>query len=556
MVRFCAEQGCNYATATEIASLAHEVNVLTKYPDGMARTRGTRLALESWAKRSDRGNVIPEGSEDYGSHSRSKRQMDTRSDQSSGDERSKGRMEKEGKMQRQISRKKSEEEKELEQDLEEYEGSLGGKVMRPHVNMAQSHIGLTPPRIELVQPHVDPVPEMMPKVGMTPPVNKAATFGTEAGMLDDIEMPVLTKMTTTPANSPAWQSPAVDSNNNSASGTNESISMLDLRKVPGFNLFVKQWGRKKKRPRQSTSPEELDTTLIDKTQYSEQGASAVLETGATARSIEMTELYHLDDKDWSPESTMTSPTNAIMPPAASDTHVKTSRPQSVPNPPSTIATVAPRPTSYENIPGLFIHMARGRSNWRLEVADTTEVLVIGDSNMKSALEVPKGWEIHSLSGGRMEHVNDLLRKMQTPKALKVLIVQVGINHRDTGYPQDEIKVLRQIADQLRLRLLMQGISISKMMPPSMQSKLNQFNEQLHETFGAFFIFPQRDRKVGLDPDDETFVHYDPSTMQRQLNGMATRLRDLKLSISETVQPSRSSTVTRRTRTSGDGKSKY
>jgi hypothetical protein len=106
-----------------------------------------------------------------------------------------------------------------------------------------------------------------------------------------------------------------------------------------------------------------------------------------------------------------------------------------------------------------------------------------------------------------------MRELPLEGQLRAVVVQVGINHRDTGVPNDGIHVMRQIATQLKVRLLMQEVSTSTLMPKLMCKKNEEFNKAISSLLGACYIYPLRERKVGMDCKDSSMVHYDAATSQ-------------------------------------------
>jgi len=566
--------------ATGVASLCREVDTMTRSQKGSGYARRMRAAIESWSRQPDWMNEM-EGDRDVmnlefkESQIRGKKRSNAEFDQSSGSDKGEESVMETGE-------KQEGHELQQETDVEE-------------INVVQSQT-YSENKMDTTQPQ-------MPETGISPtvsPMLSAAVELTASPLASSVqnktpehtvdvvdvasspEMPILAKESVVAG-------PALDRNNNTSAVVAQVPAMFDFRRMPGFSDFVEQMQAsfmaqvsgfkkksKKKKARRSSEQTETDSSTVSKAQCLASETAAVPKPNVVTPAVEMADLHQpgaMEERDWSPASnkSITGARAGMQTPAASGISVTTDTPTSRISMSATAKMPGPQPAydrsagaqaavaipcRYERIPGLFVYMAKCRNIWQIEVADSTEVLVIGDSNTKNANDIPEGWEVHSLSGGRMEDVNALLKKMVGGRKLEVLIVQVGVNHRDTGFPHEDVKVLKLIAEQMKLRLLVQGISISSRLPESTQRKLIEFNEMLHKSFGAHYIFPQRDRKVGLDPTDTSYIHYDVSTMQRQLDNMVNRLRDLTTARASASSAQRPMITLGRPCTSGDGSARY
>jgi len=535
--------------ATGVASLTREVDMMTRSSRPSGYVRRIRSALESWARPPNwmaeiEGEEVEPRMETKESQTRGKKRFNTDLDQSSGSDKTEEKGEEVQGKQEVISQKE-----ESRVGFEMDQESMNTEEMTAGVGLFLPRPGVSPTVSRAVSPAVTPLASPMADSTLSKTITA-----------DSPAMPTLTK---------EIMGPTLDSNNNTTVASANSFSIVDFQKMPGFSAFIEQMhasfmaevsGSKKKgkkKARRSTQLDELQSVATDKTS-SKQDTVITPPAVVSIQPVELTELHQLgrvEDQDWSPVPCSTVTTDAPVSTVADRPIPSIARmpgPQPAWNRSTIPSSMTTQECYQERIPRLFVYLAKYRGMWDIEVADTTKVLVIGDSNMKSAFEIPVGWEVHSLSGGRMDDVTSLLRRMVLGKQLEVIIVQVGINHRDTGFPHEEIKLLRQIVEQMRVRLMVQGISISPRLPEAMQKKLMEYNETLHKIFAANYIFPQRDRKVGLDPTDSSLVHYDVATMQRQINSMFNRLKDLNFARASASTEARPSVTPSRPRTLGDG----
>lgn len=178
------------------------------------------------------------------------------------------------------------------------------------------------------------------------------------------------------------------------------------------------------------------------------------------------------------------------------------------------------PDSYRTKAG--VHVYRGDKNqWTATPEMATRTMVIADSNMHDAPEVPDEWEIHSMPGAKLEHATGLVRRMKENLTenhrLCHVIIQVGINHRSqlsTVVCRYEMANIIEELDDVGIRSSFCGISIPSKRPTAEVDRVREINEMArkHWPIGRF-IEPLTDKQIGIKGSDVMFgIHHTPETI--------------------------------------------
>jgi hypothetical protein len=97
---------------------------------------------------------------------------------------------------------------------------------------------------------------------------------------------------------------------------------------------------------------------------------------------------------------------------------------------------------------LYVHDSRHKVEWKIHCHNSTEVLVISDSNLRYARDFPSNWEINVYPGARFRHVLNLLHAFRRPTSLKSVVLAVGVNNREDDL-NDVSRCVWHIREQLR-----------------------------------------------------------------------------------------------------------
>ena len=196
-----------------------------------------------------------------------------------------------------------------------------------------------------------------------------------------------------------------------------------------------------------------------------------------------------------------------------------------------VSTATSRQPAYTEVtPRVFVYDPRRKDEWEVCPSPLTKVLLIGDSNMKLARDLPKDWEIHALCGGRFHHVTTILRQLQLSSCLRCIIVQVGINHNEDldEIRRDEAEDMLRELRRLEVRSLYVGVSIPSGLSNESTATLEALNTDMFKYFAASYVYELDPKEVKIDPADPYGVHYTGSTVDRIIDSVVRRVAALKL----------------------------
>ena len=159
-----------------------------------------------------------------------------------------------------------------------------------------------------------------------------------------------------------------------------------------------------------------------------------------------------------------------------------------------------------------------KNNWTITVSPTTEYVLIGDSNLRSATRTPPRWQVECLPGARLTHVAKALRRMQTSAGRHVnVVLQAGINHRAESTTDFQTE-LRHLLDEARgneciNRVFYAGISTSATLPEA--DNIRSINSLIvHAVQPDNYILPLDPSQVNVNPTDHSGIHHTPETTDR------------------------------------------
>jgi hypothetical protein len=158
-----------------------------------------------------------------------------------------------------------------------------------------------------------------------------------------------------------------------------------------------------------------------------------------------------------------------------------------------------------------------RASWTIEY-DQCEVVILGDSNLRDAIDMPAPYEIHSLSGGLLEHAAGAIERLEPTHPISV-VIQLGINNRTWSEKHNDEaiqSVLHAIRDAHVMNtvsyVFFMGVSYSAKLPAKDRLMIDYINAEMLKQLGRnFYIDPLPPDKVNTRLDDRSFVHYSNQT---------------------------------------------
>ena len=171
-----------------------------------------------------------------------------------------------------------------------------------------------------------------------------------------------------------------------------------------------------------------------------------------------------------------------------------------------------------------------KDNWRVEdIKDSTTVLVIGASNMRTAREVnlPADWEVHSFPGAKFQHAASIIDHLTPSPNLRCVVTQIGINHRQEtpkAYLTNLKKMVKSLHSLEGVRGFVTGASFATSLPLEYRNNVKVINEILEAESGVdSFVKPLNPGDVWIKENDIYGVHMVPETVAKVIGSMEDRI---------------------------------
>lgn len=191
-------------------------------------------------------------------------------------------------------------------------------------------------------------------------------------------------------------------------------------------------------------------------------------------------------------------------------------------PPASIRQPRKRPTVCTDVIteyGVHVHSGE-KTDWFITPdSSETSVIVVGDSNLRKTMLIPKYWQINSLPGANLCNITNGISKLTgVPKQFTV-IIQAGVNHRSYHNTDDEHDIRSMLFDARRNpsigEIFFNGVSIPADMDAADADRLNRLNRFMEaELGGDYYIPPLQQADVRVAHNDRFGIHYDQATVDR------------------------------------------
>jgi hypothetical protein len=175
----------------------------------------------------------------------------------------------------------------------------------------------------------------------------------------------------------------------------------------------------------------------------------------------------------------------------------------------------------------FIYDSKKKNAWELKIHKQPTTLILGDSNMRLARNIPDDWEIHAYPGAYLKHAANLLQPNKQPNKLpdsiKNIVVAVGVNNRSWVYARSTKPDLTRVGTRAKAlggRVHFLGISTSGLSSDE-DANIKQLNTDARSSFGRNFIHPLPTEQVIIAPSDP--IHHDQSTVDRIIDSIKCHL---------------------------------
>ena len=164
-----------------------------------------------------------------------------------------------------------------------------------------------------------------------------------------------------------------------------------------------------------------------------------------------------------------------------------------------------------------------KDEWKIVPAGETQVVVMGDSNLKKFTQIPRGWEVHCLPGAKLQHVNKTLEDMLSRRSdkLSTVYVQAGINHRDQPIAayRDQIERLARTNSQTSTHIAFAGIPTPPTLSRQQRDNIEALNEMMSGALIDQYVDPIPTQQVEIIKDDPYQIHHTAYTAKMVLSSI-------------------------------------
>ena len=173
-----------------------------------------------------------------------------------------------------------------------------------------------------------------------------------------------------------------------------------------------------------------------------------------------------------------------------------------------------QPTS-KSVGKTIIHQNAPKNAWDISLKREVSVLILGDSNLRLARDLPTDWEVHVFPGCDLNNAAMILSKLQITKDLKHIITCVGINNKSEPLSNVKLEINKLFNGSNKFKGI-QGHFLGVGIPDSIQGVERQNLEGLNKLgsskFSLNYIDPLPCRDINIIPNDKYKIHYDQFTV--------------------------------------------
>lgn len=167
-----------------------------------------------------------------------------------------------------------------------------------------------------------------------------------------------------------------------------------------------------------------------------------------------------------------------------------------------------------------------RDSWKIVPDDTTNIIVVADSNMRDIPLVPIGVEVHVMPGATIEHAADAVARMQVDHPCTV-VIQCGINNRRSTRAQVDSELAwlrRSLKDTYKVRrAYFLGLSAPMSLPDEESDTISYINECMERHLGDRYLSPLPRGQVRISPKDRFGIHHTQASIAQIMAELVTAL---------------------------------
>jgi hypothetical protein len=148
--------------------------------------------------------------------------------------------------------------------------------------------------------------------------------------------------------------------------------------------------------------------------------------------------------------------------------------------------------------------------------ETTKIIIIGDSNLTLARQIPENVEVHAFPGMLLQHATAVLRKLPRLNNPIKVIIAVGINHRDWSWEdlEPEMEDLHRTIGDFGGEIYLAGVPLNNKLNQDQRGTLTALNNKMKEWQEGHFISPILTEEVEVTPTDRYRIHHTQETTDK------------------------------------------
>lgn len=184
--------------------------------------------------------------------------------------------------------------------------------------------------------------------------------------------------------------------------------------------------------------------------------------------------------------------------------------------PSPLDQPTPPELPEHRVNGCRHYPPRSAGPWTMEVQPSTEVIIIGDSNMKHMRDIPLGWEKHSFPGAKFQDAAYLIQNTDN-LINKEIVVAVGINHRGCSRSaiENDLKQLTNVLSKTSKRSYLVEVLPNPTLRDADKRQISVLNDVIFKKLGQNVI--RLKTQVSGSSNAPTQIHHDPTSIKQILD---------------------------------------
>jgi hypothetical protein len=164
----------------------------------------------------------------------------------------------------------------------------------------------------------------------------------------------------------------------------------------------------------------------------------------------------------------------------------------------------------------IVHQREIKTLWEIKPMENTDTIIIGDSNLTMASQIPENVEVHAFPGMLFQHATAVLNKLPKRNNKIKVILAVGINHRDWSWEdlEPEMEGLHRTLTDVNADIYLAGVPLHNKLNTEQRGILTRLNNRMKEWQTGNFISPILAEDVEVSPTDRYRIHHTQETTNK------------------------------------------